>query len=235
MTAVGNINDPLTLHVEDVKATCLSMLQGSSETLARTITNGLGALCGSETGLQLQEEVYDAITKRWGTPQEAFDHAFDDEDIPLVVAVYKEMLRHYCVVTFALPRATIRDIKLKRGVVIPKGTTLYMNAEGGSHDPKFFGADAEKFNPHRYMDANSPLSTTALPHYAYGAGSRICPAWQISNRILYALIIRLIVSFKFVASKDMPPEIDPKYNEAPGHLVAKLRSYKAFCIPREVA
>lgn len=212
------------------------MLQGSSETLAGTMTCGLGSLCGSETGMKLQEDVYNAIIKRWETPQKAFDHAFDAEDIPLVVALYKEMLRYYCVVTFALPRKAVRDITLKSGIVIPKDTTLLMNAEGGSHDPDFYGEDADKFNPYRFLDRNSPVSTTSVPHFAFGAGSRICPAMQISNRILYALIIRLTVSFKFVASKEMPPVNHPvKYNLAAGSLVARSKPYRAYCIPREAA
>lgn len=210
------------------------MLQGSSETIAGTLTCGLGSLCASETGCKLQEEVYDAIIQRWGTPKEAFDHAFDGEDIPLVVAVYKEMLRYYCIVTYALPRMAIRDITLKSGVVIPKGTTLLMNAEGGSHDPTFFGTDADKFNPYRFMQPESPVSSTTLPHLAYGAGARICPAMQISNRILYALIVRLVVTFQFVASKEMPPVDHPVYyNGAPGCLVAQPKPYTAYCIPRE--
>lgn len=210
------------------------MLQGSSETVSSTITCGLGTLCASESGLKLQDEAYQAIIQRWGSRQEAFDHAFDAEDIPLIVGLYKEMLRYYCVVTFALPRMTVRDITLKNGIVIPKGTTLLMNAEGGSHDPDFYGDDADKFSPYRFLDPNSPLSTTSVPHFAFGAGSRVCPAMQISNRILYALIIRLIVSFKFVASKEMPPVDHPvEYNLAAGSLVARPKPYKAYCIPRE--
>ena len=212
------------------------MLQGPSETLSSTITCGIGTLCGSDAGIKLQNEVYEAIIRRWGSPQDAFNHAFDAEDIALVVGLYKEMLRYYCVVTFALPRMTVRDIRLKSGIVIPKGTTLFMNAEGGCHDPDFYGPDADKFNPYRFLDPNSSVSTTSVPHFAFGAGSRVCPAMQISNRILYALIIRLIVSFKFVASKEMPPVDHPvDYNMAAGSLVARPKPYKAYCIPRDGA
>lgn len=210
------------------------MLQGSSETVAGTLTCGLGTLCASEMGVKLQEEVHEAIIQRWGTPQDAFDHAFEAEDIPLVVSLYKEMLRYYCVIPYALPRMTVRDITLTSGVVIPKGTTLYMNAEDGNHDPRFYGEDADRFNPHRFMDPDSPLATTTVPHFSFGAGSRICPAMQISNRILYALVIRLIVNFKFVASDEMPPIDHPiKYNMGAGSLVARPKPYKAYCIPRE--
>ncbi|KAI1374165.1 cytochrome P450 [Hypoxylon crocopeplum] len=222
------------LTTDDVKATCISMLQGSSETIAGVLTCGLGSLCASEAGIKLQDELYSAIVEKWGSPENAFGRAFDSEDIPLVVATYKEMLRYYCIVTYALPRMTIRDITIKSGVTIPKGTTLFMNAEGGCHDTAFYGADAEIFNPYRFMDAKSPVSSTSLPHFAYGAGARICPAMQISNRILYAFIVRLVVSFRFVASKDRPPIDHPvKYNQAPAGFVAKIKPYDAYCVPRQ--
>jgi hypothetical protein len=101
-------------------------------------------------------------------------------------------------------------------------------------DPEFYGEDAMDFNPYRFMDPNSHLSTVTLPHFSYGAGSRICPALQISNRILYAMIIRLLVRFRFVASEESPPNTHPtKYNTYPEGAVAKLAPYKAWCKPRQ--
>ncbi len=214
------------------------MLQGSSETIAGTLTCGFGSLCADDAGRQLQDDLYAAILARWGSPQDAFEHALDVEDIPLVVATYKEMMRYYCIVTYALPRKVIRDIVLQDGTCIPKGTTLYMNAEGGNHDPAFYGPDANTFNPRRFLPENADiypgLAKTPLPHFGYGAGARICPALQISNRILYAFIVRLVVAFRFVASDDAPPCTDPvRYNTAPKGFVAKPKTYTAYCIPRE--
>ena len=34
------------------------------------------------------------------------------------------------------------------------------------------------------------------PHMSYGVGARICPAYQISNQIIYAMLIRLLLAFE---------------------------------------
>ncbi|KIX03624.1 uncharacterized protein Z518_07177 [Rhinocladiella mackenziei CBS 650.93] len=219
---------------EDTKSTCVSMLQGSSETISGTLTCGLGSLCADADGLRLQDEAYEKIMERWGTPEEAFEHAFECEDIPLIVAIYKEMLRYYCVIPYCLPRLATKDVKLKSGATIPAGTTLYMNAEYGNHDPEFYGSDAYTFNPLRFLDKSSPVSSSPLPHFSYGAGARICPAAQISNRILYGLVIRLIVSFRIQTAPEAPPLTDPiKFNQNYVSLVAKPKVYLAYCIPRD--
>jgi phenylacetate 2-hydroxylase len=227
------------------------MLQAAAETISGTLTCGIGSLCADEAGHKMQEAAHAAILSRWGSPQEAFNHAFEAEDIPIVVALYKEILRYYAVAVYALPRIASKDIELKNGAVIPKGTTLYMNSENANHgivfrylmcsnadrmhvDASFYGADATQFNPDRWLDELSPLPKLSLPHFGYGAGARICPAWQISNRILYGLIVRLIVSFRFTASLEAPPITDyVKYNGNAKGALAHPKPYLAYCHPRE--
>lgn len=68
---------------------------------------------------------------------------------------------------------------------------MIMNAQQANHDPEWYGEDAGFFNPTRFMGNDNPL-----PHLTYGAGSRICPAVAISNRIMSALILRLVLAFE---------------------------------------
>jgi len=54
-------------------------------------------------------------------------------------------------------------------------------------------------------------------HFAFGAGARQCTAVNLSNRVLYSIFTRLIVSFKIKSSKDLPCNthyIDYKENPA---------------------
>lgn len=74
-------------------------------------------------------------------------------------------------------------------------------------DPKRFGQDAHIFRPERWLE-NPEINGPGMPHYAYGVGSRVCPAWQISNRIMYGLLLRMIVSFKMYPDEDFPPPED---------------------------
>lgn len=40
------------------------------------------------------------------------------------------------------------------------------------------------------------------PHYAYGAGSRMCVGSHLANRELYTAFLRLISAFEIVPAKD---------------------------------
>lgn len=43
---------------------------------------------------------------------------------------------------------------------------------------------------------------SGIQHYAYGAGSRMCPGFHLANRELYAVFTRLICSFEMMATDD---------------------------------
>lgn len=116
--------------------------------------------------------------------------AFYEEKVPLVTSLYKETLRYFTPTPIAVPRSTNQDISYL-GTALPKGVTLIMNAQQANHDVEWYGDDADIFNPERFLGNDG-----SLPHLSYGAGSRICPAVGISNRIMSALIVRLILAFE---------------------------------------
>jgi phenylacetate 2-hydroxylase len=133
----------------------------------------------SPVGREYQSELYAAILAAYdGDRDKAWDMAFKEEKVPLIVSFYKETLRFFTTTPFATPRTTVADIKY-RGTVIPKGITMIMNAQAGNHDKSWYGDDAETFNPTRFIG-----NDTSLPHLTFGAGSRICPAAALSNRII---------------------------------------------------
>lgn len=71
---------------------------------------------------------------------------------------------------------------------------------------------------------------------SFGAGSRACSGQFIASRLLYAALVRLISSYKIVASKDEPPNTDyVDYNQFKTALVAIPRDFKVKLIPRDDA
>ncbi|EME82781.1 uncharacterized protein MYCFIDRAFT_211155 [Pseudocercospora fijiensis CIRAD86] len=115
-------------------------------------------------------------------------------------------MRFFIIAPFAIPRQASQDIE-HRGIKIPKGMAVILNSQAVSHDTDQFGDDAWHFNPERYLDDDSPL-----PHSAFGAGSRICPAVGISNRLTYAILTRLILAFRFrepVDGMGRTPDLHP--------------------------
>jgi phenylacetate 2-hydroxylase len=43
---------------------------------------------------------------------------------------------------------------------------------------------------------------SGTPHYAYGAGSRMCLGFHLANRELYAVLARLILAFEITEASD---------------------------------
>lgn len=172
----GLVEDKLS--EPEMHGTCKAILQAAPDTVASTMYLAVAWL-SSPTGQEYQPELYSAILAAYDNdPDKAWNMAFREEKVELLVSMYKEVMRFWTVTPFALPRTASRDIKY-RDAVIPKGITMIMNAQQANHDTKWFGDDAFEFKPTRFVG-----NTTPLPHLTFGAGARICPAAALSNRIM---------------------------------------------------
>lgn len=61
----------------------------------------------------------------------------------------------------------------------------------------------------------------------------MCTAVNFSNRLLFAVFLRLILSFKMTPSKEMPPNTDPiGYKEDPTASNAVASDFKIKFTPR---
>lgn len=102
-----------------------------------------------------------------------------------------------------------------------------------------FGTDGGKFDPERWLKSlNPPVEKegSGLPHLSFGAGSRACSGQYIAARLLYSALIRLITSYKIVASEEEPPNTDyVDYNQFKTALVAIPRDFRVRLIPRDDA
>ena len=107
-------------------------------------------------------------------------------------------------------------------------------------DASHFGPTAEQFSPSRWLDPNAStpteLPSSTIQHFAFGAGSRACPGIALTNRELYTVLVRLITSYRIVASETAPPETDyVEFNSARSALVVVPRDVKIRLIPRNMS
>lgn len=62
----------------------------------------------------------------------------------------------------------------------------------------------------------------------------MCTAVHFSNRVLYAILVRLIISFRITQSEEMPPNIDYiNYKEDSTASSATPLDFKALFVPRD--
>ncbi|KAF2703726.1 cytochrome P450 [Pleomassaria siparia CBS 279.74] len=212
-----------SLTEEEVHGTCISLLQAAPDTVASGVYQTIAWLSSPE-GHPTQERALQAILEAYdGDRTKAWNAAFRDERIPLVNSICSEALRFFTLTPYATPRRSRNDVLMPNGAIVPKGTTFIMNAQQVNHDEDHFGADAWSFRPERFLDAKA-----GLPHVAFGAGSRICPAVAISNRIIRALVTRLILAFDMKASKEpgrRPNNDAIKFSHVVDELVAHPNFY----------
>lgn len=102
-----------------------------------------------------------------------------------------------------------------------------------------FGPNAGKFDPERWLKSLDPpeeSEVSGLPHLSFGSGSRACSGQFIASRLLYSALIRLLASYKIVASETKPPNTDyVEYNQFKTALVAIPKDFQVRLIPRDDA
>jgi phenylacetate 2-hydroxylase len=80
------------------------------------------------------------------------------------------------------------------------------------------------------------MAVSGLGHLSFGTGSRACSGQYIASRLLYSALVRILSSYKIVASETHPPNTDyVEYNQFKTALVAIPREFKVKLIPRDTA
>jgi phenylacetate 2-hydroxylase len=216
--------DKLTL--EELHGTCMSLLQAAPDTTSSGIYQCCAWLCSE--GQAFQAEALKAILDAYdGDRDMAWKMAFREEKVPVITSLYKESLRFFATAPFN-NRRTSQDIEIY-GAKIPKGMGVTMNIQAVNHDTAHYGDDAAVFKPTRFVG-----DTTPLPHLSFGTGARICPAYMISNRIMGAVLTRMILAFemKQVEGTRLPSTDMIDFSDAYG-LVAMPRSYDCSFVARD--
>ncbi|KAK7425551.1 hypothetical protein QQZ08_007992 [Neonectria magnoliae] len=219
----------------EVSSICLSLVSGGFETIPGTLTSAIGSLSTKE-GQVWQDRAYEDIKRHYPNVQDAWTSCSVEEKVPYVNAIIMEAGRYYTVSSMSLPRKTVTEVNWN-GAIIPPKTMILINAQAGNHDVDHFGSDAGKFNPERWLKTIDPPTEAAsagLPHLSFGTGSRACSGQFIASRLLYAALIRILSSYKIVASETEPPNTDyVEYNQIKTALVAIPRDFKIKLIPRD--
>ncbi|KAL4809423.1 cytochrome P450 [Aspergillus unguis] len=220
----------IKLTESEIKSINVSFVSGGFETLA---TSGLACLAYLSTaeGQDIQEKAFADIIASHGSVQNAWNECLLAEKSAYVVALVREGLRFYAPLPLLNPRQTAKEFTW-RGGIIPKGLSIHMNTQSINHDPAAYGPDADIFRPERWLDEEA----VKPPYqYSFGAGSRMCPAVGISNRVLYATYVRLLVKFRVVASGEMPPDVDyVGFNEDTSGQSAIPKRYKVRLEMRDI-
>jgi 3-hydroxyphenylacetate 6-hydroxylase len=120
--------------------------------------------------------------------KDALCDANDDQSIPYIVALVRELLRYYTVLRLSLPRATVKDITYQ-GKLIPAGSVVFLNAWACNMDDEVW-KDPEVFRVERWLE------NPDAPLFTYGLGYRMCAGSLLANREMYTIYLRLLNAFR---------------------------------------
>lgn len=220
---------PTNFFLEEVKSICLTMVSAGLDTIPGNLIMGIAFLASAQ-GQPIQARAYREIQAAY-PDNTAWHQCIKEEKIPYITALYKEILRYWTVIPICLPRVSTKDIPWK-DAVIPAGTTFYMNAYAADYDATHF-KNPLVFDPERYLNIPDGAGT---PHYAYGAGSRMCVGSHLANRELYTAFVRLICAFEFLPPKNSKDEalMDClEANSLPTSLTLEPKYFKVGFKPRD--
>jgi len=187
-------------HIKNAAAS--AFIAGIDTTVCSLKIFFLAMMLSPNVQSKAQEEL-DRVIGRNRLPSSA-----DEEELPYIKAVYKETLRWYPSVPLGVAHQTVSDDEY-RGLFIPKGSHIIPNAWAMLQDERFYGAQADEFEPERFLKHGS-----RDPTVAFGFGRRICPGRHFVERTLFLTIASVLHLYRIdrpAYMRDKPELKDYKF------------------------
>ncbi|RDY12500.1 Cytochrome P450 89A9, partial [Mucuna pruriens] len=190
------IEENRELDEGEVVALCSEFLTAGTDTTSTALEWVMANLVKYP---HVQERVVEEIEEVVG------DREVKEEDLKklsYLKAVILEGLRRHPPTHFVVPHAVTEDVVLN-GYLIPKnGTVIFMVAEMG-WDPRVW-EDPMAFKPERFLskgfEAFDITGTKEIKMMPFGAGRRICPAYNLAIFHLEYFVANLVWNFEWKAA-----------------------------------
>lgn len=204
-----------------------------TDLLTLVLTRGHETVDEWDDGLLLRETIHFLVAGAHTTGTTLL-HAFDDlarwwaehpedraraGDLAFLQQVVHESLRLHPPSLQQLRRATA-DRRLSDGRTIPAGTLLVLDLVTANRDPRVFGPDAERFNPHRQPAGRAPRYG-----HTFGGGPHLCLGRELAAGLvagtvlgegqapLYGVVTRML-ALLLAAGAEPDPTRRPQRNPA---------------------
>ncbi|KAL6838559.1 hypothetical protein ACP4OV_031615 [Aristida adscensionis] len=174
---------------DGVKASILELITGGTDTSAVTIEWAMSKLLRNPRVLAKATEELDRVV--------GCDRLVTEGDLPslpYLEAVVKETMRLHPVAPMLIPRVSREDTSVD-GFDIPIGTRILINVWAIGRDPTLWGDTAKEFRPERFVGSNVDVKGQHLELLPFGAGRRMCPAYNLGLRMVQLTLASLLHSF----------------------------------------
>ncbi|KAJ4824769.1 hypothetical protein Tsubulata_045134 [Turnera subulata] len=206
-----------------IKANCLNLLIGGSDTTGVTLIWALSLLLNNPEGLKkAQDELDECVGK---------NRLVDESDINSLVylqAIVKETLRLYPAAPLGAVREAMKHCEIA-GFHVREGTRLFVNIWKLHRDPRIWSNPLE-FQPDRFLreNANMDFKGMDFEYIPFGSGRRMCPGMTFALQIVHLTLARLLQGFEFRRVSDAPVDM----TESPGLTMPKATPLDVLLRPR---
>ncbi|KAF9417875.1 hypothetical protein HW555_005172 [Spodoptera exigua] len=150
---------------------------------------------------EIQEKVYQELCEVFED-----DRMLVKEDLmklKYLERVVKESLRLFPPVPLII-RKVLEDITLPSGRVLPAGSGVACSIWGVHRDPKYWGPDAEKFDPDRFLPERFNLEH-ACSYMPFSNGPRNCVGYQYALMSIKTTLSTILRKYKVIMDVEQSP------------------------------
>ncbi|WCJ37119.1 cytochrome P450 family 71 subfamily B polypeptide 23 [Euphorbia peplus] len=194
----GQLEIPLTDTT--IKAVIMDMFVAGVDTSAATTEWAMSELMKNPAVMKkAQEELRQKFNGK------ASINEADLHDLNYMKLVLKETFRLHPSVPLLVPREC-RESCVIGGFDIPVKTKIMVNVWAMGRDPKYWGEDAEKFRPERFLDSSIDFKGHNFEYLPFGAGRRSCPGMSFGVANVEIALAKLLYHFDWKLPDGMIPE-----------------------------
>ena len=179
------------------------MLLAGTETMSNTVEWAMAELMLHPDVMQRAQDELDTVVSVHRLVQES-----DIPNLPYLQAIVKEVFRLHTPVPLALPHQSTEAANVL-GFYLPAHTHMILNLFAIHRDPSVY-EDPESFNPQRFVDKHPEASpTSGFNSYElipFGAGRRMCPAFNLANLMVSLQLAHLLHGFDWSLPEDQSAE-----------------------------
>jgi cytochrome P450 len=176
---------PLTASQKRAHVTLL--IQAGADTTGTALGSILRFLVINEDAFRrAREEINNA--EKAGLLSTPIQYKETNQHLPFFSACIKEGLRLNPPATNLFARVAPVGGKIIDGHFIPEGTEITSYAYVTQRDKHFYGKDAEKFNPDRWLESEKRNFELEAAQFTFGVGSRVCLGKDVAMMELYKLL-----------------------------------------------
>ncbi|KAK2648076.1 hypothetical protein Ddye_015565 [Dipteronia dyeriana] len=206
-----------------IRATCLNLILGATDTTSVTLTWALSLLLNHSNVLKKAQNELDIHV---GSKRQVKES--DLKNLVYLQAILKEAMRLYPAAPLSVPHESNEDCTIS-GYHVPKGTRLLVNLWKIHRDPSVWSEPCE-FRPERFLTTHKDFHVRGhnFEYMPFSGGRRMCPGVSFGLQVAQLTLASLLHAFDLETPFDETVDM----REGMGLIINKISPLHVLLSPR---